>query len=365
VAESAEERQTAARASLEARGIAFTREALLVCIEKGDADGVRFFLDGGMPVDAQLSERGDVPLHAAVQFDQGEIVTMLLAGGASAEVQNHMGHSPLMAAVWGRCMAALDALVKGGVPVDARNAAGQTALMVAASDGKVGSVTLLLEHGAAPNLIDDQGTTALMYAVKNGRVLAVEALVLGGADYALRDKDGRTAVELAVHGGFADVARLLRRAEKGELGRSAPKRARAWRPPEPSVGGIPSRLWALAWALVAAAGLLTVLNVTGASPWRVELPARLNPSAEDAARKALRFGVEEIEAYRGAQGRLPGSVADIGLDNTVVWQYSRHADQLHYRLSATVGGKQDSFDSAVQTPASIGAGVSATGGGTP
>jgi ankyrin repeat protein len=363
VTDSPEELRAAARASLEARGISFTREAFLGCIEQGDTDAVQFFLDGGMAVDDPLTEDGAVPLHVAVQFDQGEIVTLLLAGGASPEVLNHMGHSPLMAAVWGRCMAALEALVKAGVPLDTRSVNGETALILAARDGKVGSVTLLLEHGAAPDLLDGKSETALMHAARNGRMLAAEALLLGGADHTLRDSEGHTAVELAVHGGYADVARLLKRAERGELGRGAAPRARAWRPPEPAASGVPSRLWGLAWALVSIAGLLTVLNLAGASPWGPKLPTPLDPSPQMAAGIALRFGVEEIEAYREARGRLPASLNDLNLGDTVAWSYSRHADQAHYTLSAAVRGAHESFDSALEVPAAIGAAVSGTGGG--
>ncbi len=362
-AESVNERQAAARLSLKARGIAFTPEELLQRIESGDVDAVRFFLEAGMPADTPVSEHGDVALNAAVRFDQGEIVTLLLRAGASAEVRNSVGYSPLMAALWARHVAALEALLAGGVPVDERNDKGQTALMVAASDGRVGSVTPLLKHGAAVDLADEEGTTALMHAAKNGRMLAAEALLLGGADHALRDKAGLTATDLAVRGGFADVARLLARAERGELKRGAAPRSRPWHRHEPATAGLPSRLWALAWVLAATAGLLTLLNVTGASPWGVKLPPRLNPSAGDAAEIALRFAVEEVEAYREAHGRLPRSVDDLGLGNTVSWAYAPQGDQMHYTLSATVRGKQATFNSAFQTPASIGAGMPSPRGG--
>ena len=83
----------------------------------------------------------------------------------------------------------VDVLLKGGADVSVADAAGNTPLMLAAGSGHAGAVRQLLAAGADVNATEKVlGQTALMFAAAYNRVDAIKALLAAGADVRLTNK---------------------------------------------------------------------------------------------------------------------------------------------------------------------------------
>ena len=91
---------------------------------------------------------------------------------------------------------------------------GDTLLHHVARSGGVDEADLLVASGAQINARGDMGYTPLHCAAIQGRPTMVERLLALGADPKLRDEFGQTALTTAQSGGHAEVARLLKRADK-------------------------------------------------------------------------------------------------------------------------------------------------------
>lgn len=131
---------------------------------------------------SQPKSRRDPVLAAAASRGDAEIVTALLDKGASPDVVDADGFTPLMRAVspWPSDRPALP------------------------------TVKALLAHGAQVNIKTSYAMTALMYASADGNLPAVRLFLEKGADRSVRNSDGNTALKLAHY--HPEVVTLLRRA---------------------------------------------------------------------------------------------------------------------------------------------------------
>ncbi|MDE2874096.1 MAG: ankyrin repeat domain-containing protein [Gemmatimonadota bacterium] len=163
---------------------------------------VRRLLDLG----ADATEPG-LMWQAAVQDDNAEVITVLLAAGA--DVNPPTGSAPLHGAARGGGPGVIEALVAAGAEVDARGGRGMTPLHQAVERKKPDNVTALLEAGADVHLRMEDGDTPLhMAAVWPRRfgsrdddprpdTLMVIALVAAGADVNARNDRGETPLHVA------------------------------------------------------------------------------------------------------------------------------------------------------------------------
>uniref|UniRef100_A0ABD2WQD1 Uncharacterized protein n=1 Tax=Trichogramma kaykai TaxID=54128 RepID=A0ABD2WQD1_9HYME len=115
-------------------------------------------------VDTQ-DDMGRTPLHLAVEFNNKEAVKVLLKRGASPNIANKDGLTPLHLICNDRHDAHelaeifFDKEFNQVVRLDARDELGQTPLHLALSRGRKNLVRLLLTNGADPNTADDYGLT--------------------------------------------------------------------------------------------------------------------------------------------------------------------------------------------------------------
>lgn len=96
----------------------------------------------------------------AVERDDLERVTELLASGVDPNGVNPQGRTPLMVAAFGTNAAMVHALARAGAEVNRQARNGSTALMKAALWGRLEIVQALLALGADPTLHDTEGWTA-------------------------------------------------------------------------------------------------------------------------------------------------------------------------------------------------------------
>ncbi|WP_165452348.1 ankyrin repeat domain-containing protein [Paenibacillus thalictri] len=66
-----------------------------------NADAVRLMLDVGFHVDARRNERSMTALHRAAERGDYEIVRLLIKHGASLEIRNEFGGTPMNSCIWG------------------------------------------------------------------------------------------------------------------------------------------------------------------------------------------------------------------------------------------------------------------------
>ena len=146
------------------------REALdrTVNVQIGDDASAWYWNDRPFPSKFTTAR----PLHIAASIGSSQIVSMLLAHGAS---------------------------------IDSVDGEHTTPLHYAADHDRIAMVKLLLEAGANPNAIDRELQSPAMRAAEQGHVNCVRVLLEAGADIQLRNNYGETALHLAADCGAKDM----------------------------------------------------------------------------------------------------------------------------------------------------------------
>src|SRR5258705_1796268 len=137
------------------------------------------------------------PLDVAVQQAEVDMVTLLLASGAT--FQGGELAKAAFAENQDESLAMVRALIEAGADVNSPHADyGYTALFWASSKGNKNSAKLLLaQPGIKADVINIDGDTALMAAAEHGHAEIVELLLKAGANVSIIDKRGETATSLA------------------------------------------------------------------------------------------------------------------------------------------------------------------------
>ncbi len=129
-----------------------------------------------------VDERGQTPLHLAVEAGLILNVRWLLERGAAPLHADAGGRTPLHAAVVGyEAAEAVDALLTVAPSVDVADGEGTTPLHLAVAAGALASVEKLLARGASPGMKDGQGQDTWALAAKDPlrRVLKLLERVAG------------------------------------------------------------------------------------------------------------------------------------------------------------------------------------------
>ena len=156
--------------------------ALADAIQNGRRAAALELVNGGADVNATQGD-GTTPLHWAAYKLDAELVGVLLAHGAKADVKNDYGASPLGEAVKAGNAPLVATLLKSGADVNAANVDGETTLMLASRAGSVAVVKELLAHGADVNAHEIwREQTALMWAADSANAEFVKLLIQHGAD---------------------------------------------------------------------------------------------------------------------------------------------------------------------------------------
>lgn len=249
-------------------GDARSLEARMVdAARAGMAANVRHYLEQGVDPDARVVGEEDctarTALVSAIEARRGEVVLVLLDGGADPEARGSDGRSPLIAAVEGsdeaivrdlieagasvntglpgpyglflhplssiRNVEILHVLLEAGADPNVRFADSETPLIRAAYDGRIDVVRMLLEAGAAVDAVNLVGASSLMTAVERGRSDVVQMLIAAHSDVNTRTLAETPLMVAAEDGPHALVPILLRAGarvdEKGWMGQTALVRA--------------------------------------------------------------------------------------------------------------------------------------------
>ncbi len=160
-------------------------------------------LDKG--ADPDLTNRsGNTAMHLLAvrkRDDQApRLLSMLAARGASLEIRNGKGQTPLIAAVERGSPAAVKALIEAGADVTARRARGATLIgaLLSCDPEKLAKLELLLDAGADPAARREHGPLPLAQALFGKAYLdcldPARMILASGVDPNLRDRNGAAAV---------------------------------------------------------------------------------------------------------------------------------------------------------------------------
>ena len=146
--------------------------------------------------------------YSAIRENNLAQLKALLDGGASANVADSRGMTPLMYAAETGSVEAMRLLIDHGTDVNRQNAFGSTALMWSAAD--IAKVRLLLDHGAQVNIAAKSGRTALIVAAfTNPSAEVVRLLLAKGAKVHVMDLRHVTPLNAATFGNDTETVRLL------------------------------------------------------------------------------------------------------------------------------------------------------------
>lgn len=140
-------------------------------------------------VDEMLFGGGSIHLtalqHAIVVNDE-PLFQEVLALGASIEVPDHYGSTPLMIATYNKRRGMAGTLAERGANLRATSGVGKTVLHHAVMHGDLALAKAALGAGVQVDVPDNEGYTPLHCAIVNNEVEAVDFLLANGADPALR-----------------------------------------------------------------------------------------------------------------------------------------------------------------------------------
>jgi ankyrin len=174
---------------------------LMAAVRTGSTDAVRALLDAGAQVNTAEPQVGHTALMWAVREDRPELVSLLLARGASLEAKTRTGARPAVRPPGAGGGSHGVGIVRGGVPPQGEQppvAGGMTALSFAAREGRLEAARLLLDAGADVNAPEANGITPLVMAITNRHTPVAALLLARGADPNAADWWGRTPLWSAV-----------------------------------------------------------------------------------------------------------------------------------------------------------------------
>ena len=224
-----------------------TLHSLLVASQEGDVAKVRQILDSGEVGINAADEREITVLHVAAANSQEEVVSLLVARGASLEHADTSGWTALHQACYHGHTGTTATLLKAGAQPSPRNKYGATPLHMAAAAGHLSTVRELLGAGVAveeepsphhracpsPAMVAALHTrdavlrsllagavkvdrlaipsrwTSLMMAAAAGSRTTAQILLEGGADPDRLNMVSATALEIAIALGHTEVHSFL------------------------------------------------------------------------------------------------------------------------------------------------------------
>ncbi|MCW3050964.1 MAG: hypothetical protein JWN14_134 [Chthonomonadales bacterium] len=161
----------------------------------------------GTPTALQAALAGTGPFH--FQPENVLLVKALLDGGATVNLADAGGNTPLMWAVLSKKQQTVRLLLEKGADVNAKNRLGLTPLYCAAIESDLSLARLLLARGAVANAKTTDGITALHTAALGGQTEMVRLLCESGGDLNARQWDGETPLDLAARSRHNDCVDLL------------------------------------------------------------------------------------------------------------------------------------------------------------
>jgi ankyrin repeat protein/L-ascorbate metabolism protein UlaG (beta-lactamase superfamily) len=181
-------------------------------IQKGDVAKVKTLISNNKELIHMKSEKGQTPLHLAVQNGSQEIIELLLSQGADINARDSEGNTPLITALTLRKADTAKFLLSKGADVRIKNAEDEPAIIVALMHGMNELIAPILDSGQDVNERFRGNFTALLMAAFTGNKEAVKLLLDRGADVNAAAQEGDmtvTPMYAAIFLGHKDLVDLF------------------------------------------------------------------------------------------------------------------------------------------------------------
>lgn len=167
-----------------------------------------FLLERGADPDVAGEGKKTALMYA---LEGGDSLTqkILILNGASLELSDREGTSPLMVATLNRQFEAAHFLLEKGASPNHQDKYGATALIYAAGLNDYAMADLLIFYGASDSLKDKNGNDAMMTAVALGHLECADVLLQNGLSPDSWDKQQNTPLMIAAQYGGREMLRLL------------------------------------------------------------------------------------------------------------------------------------------------------------
>ncbi|XP_032993593.1 neurogenic locus notch homolog protein 1 isoform X2 [Lacerta agilis] len=179
--------------------------------EEEDAPAViSDFIYQGASLHNQTDRTGETALHLAARYSRSDAAKRLLEASADANIQDHMGKTPLHAAVSADAQGVFQILIRNrATDLDARMHDGTTPLILAARLAVEGMLEDLISCHADVNAVDDLGKSALHWAAAVNNIDAAVVLLKNGANKDMQNNKEETPLFLAAREGSYETAKVL------------------------------------------------------------------------------------------------------------------------------------------------------------
>ncbi len=181
-------------------------------IQKGDVARVKTLISNNKELIHTKSDKGQTPLHLAVQNGKLEIVELLLSQGAYINAKDSEGNTPLITSIAFRKTDTAKLLISKGADVRIRNAQDEPPVILALMHGQSELVEPILDSGQDVNERFRGNFTILLMATFTGNKEVVKLLLDRGADInATAEEAGMTVTPMyaAIFLGHKDVVDLF------------------------------------------------------------------------------------------------------------------------------------------------------------
>ncbi|WP_374595988.1 ankyrin repeat domain-containing protein [Sphingosinicella sp.] len=161
-------------------------------VKEGDVLKVKSLIDqpGSTLIDMRDNETGEMALHMVTKRRDVPWMNFLIANGASVNVRDKDGNTPLHVAAQLGYIDGIQTLVRRKADVNAANGRGESPLIVAVQQRNAMVVRELLNAGANPDLADHvAGMSAREYAERDRRAAAIVRM--------FKDNDNKAKAEEA------------------------------------------------------------------------------------------------------------------------------------------------------------------------
>jgi ankyrin repeat protein len=148
---------------------------------------------GSNPDTVWKQNNNSTALICAAESGSGEVMRLLIRGGANVNVKNTVGQTALHVAVEKNAPENVRLLLRSGADASIQDNDGQSGLILSTMAGSIDCMYLMLGSGCDRNVQDTKGNTALLWAAWQGNVDCLKLLLKAGCDANLQNRSGNTA----------------------------------------------------------------------------------------------------------------------------------------------------------------------------
>eukprot|EP00004_Rigifila_ramosa_P019012 TRINITY_DN4798_c0_g1_i1.p1 TRINITY_DN4798_c0_g1~~TRINITY_DN4798_c0_g1_i1.p1 ORF type:complete len:1400 (-),score=345.14 TRINITY_DN4798_c0_g1_i1:632-4831(-) len=170
---------------------------------------VSSYLRGVGAIPATLSQNISLTLCAAAARGDLNQIQQVLRSGASSNVADYSGRTPLHVAAASGHIDIVNLLLESGADVHAVDKAARTPIRDAQAAGYPAIVALLTKHGAIPFSESSEIAAPMCEAASRGDLTRMKNIARSPADFAVSDYDKRTPLHLAASSGALNIVRFL------------------------------------------------------------------------------------------------------------------------------------------------------------